>query len=129
MRVDVKKLRELKVCEEQIVLFKRFLGDRKYVLDTERNLKLAEKYGLYVNWFLNRTRYFSDIIDLGRKEGVDEKILLEIKDILGDRKVTGLNFSKALIGAFVWFDTPQNHKYWSDIHDKYNKCKEYNECI
>ena len=48
MRITVKLLKELGACDDGIEEFKEFLGKRKYVLPTRRNLQLAMSAGLPV---------------------------------------------------------------------------------
>ena len=52
MRVTVALLKEHDACEHHVKLFEKFLGDRKYVLLTARNLKLAEDFGLDIGWVI-----------------------------------------------------------------------------
>lgn len=52
MRASVKFLEQHNACEDQLELFKQFLGKRKYVLTTQRNLTLASKFGLDVAWLV-----------------------------------------------------------------------------
>lgn len=55
MRVSVKFLEQHAACEDQLELFKQFLGKREYVLTTQRNLTLADKFGLDVEWLACKT--------------------------------------------------------------------------
>jgi hypothetical protein len=62
MRVTVEYLESLRdedgfpPCQDHLGLFEDFLGDRRWVLPTERNLALAlEDYGLDVRWFIGAT--------------------------------------------------------------------------
>ena len=52
MRITVELLEELGACKDGIEEFKEFLGKRKYVLDTARNLQLAADAGLDVLWLI-----------------------------------------------------------------------------
>jgi hypothetical protein len=61
MRITVEYLESLRdgegfpPCREHLCLFEYFLGKRKWILPTARNLTLALKYGIDVNWFVEVT--------------------------------------------------------------------------
>lgn len=55
MRVSVELLERYWACDTQIELFKKFLDGRKYVLTTQRNIKLAIEFGLDVIWIARIT--------------------------------------------------------------------------
>ena len=54
MKITIEYLKSLDACEDQVELFKKFLGKRKYVLLTGRNLRKAKEFGLYILWLINR---------------------------------------------------------------------------
>ena len=61
-RITLKFIEDLRLdgfppCEEDVEVFKKFLGKRKYCLLTERNLELASKLDLDVDWFLGAIMY------------------------------------------------------------------------
>lgn len=67
MRVTVKFLEEHNACEEQLELFKKFLGKRKYVLTTPRNIQLAEASGLHTPWV---AKYMKGVVTCKANTGV-----------------------------------------------------------
>ena len=68
MRITVELLEEHEACSRHVELFEKFLGDRKYVMLTSMNFKLAEKFGLDVGWViynLMTLEHQQIVIDLG----------------------------------------------------------------
>jgi hypothetical protein len=67
MRVTVEYLESLRningqpPCKLEIRAFKKFLGKRKWVLPTPRNLSLASDYLLNIDWFIYAVRWTGKI--------------------------------------------------------------------
>lgn len=58
------------------------------------------------------TKYYTNIIDNYKKYGYSLS-----------KRPLGNTFMKhsPIIGAFVWCETPEDHKHWSDLYDLFNK--------
>jgi len=68
-KITVEWLTKKKAWEDQIELFKEFLGKRKFIYITAKNLIKADKFGLNVRWLIPRLRSSDDlrkiVIDAG----------------------------------------------------------------
>lgn len=52
MRISADLMKKHGASKYQVDLFKQFLGKRKYMLTTDKNLRLAAAFGIDTNWLV-----------------------------------------------------------------------------